>query len=135
MRYQTLALLASISLLALFACTPAASPSTTSIGEVAASSGRQTNASRFHEEEVDKGPMYEWAGVVAESEIEGWHLELQRGCDVWALMPISDEVEEKLEQTIGCQLIVRGTVFGGPTVFQRPSVRVRTAFTPEEPVL
>lgn len=113
------------------ACAPAATPERARApqqdGIYAAPAGQSG------EGEIE-GALYEWTGTVIASDNESPHLELDRGCDAWVLLPQSDETEQKLDGSIGVRLIVRGKVFPGPTIFIRPAIAVFSAFGVEEPV-
>ncbi|MBI4337871.1 MAG: hypothetical protein HY683_08615 [Chloroflexi bacterium] len=79
--------------------------------------------------------LYSWVGVVVVSELEGRHLELDRGCDAWVLMPESDEVTKKLETYVGKKLTVWGDVSTAPSIYMRQTISVKSAHGPDDPVI
>ncbi|GEM_PF-3107218 len=80
------------------------------------------------------GWNFQWTGVIGVEELEGRHLVVRRDCDVWVLIPQSNEVRLKLESLIGMNAVVWGRVNNGPTIFIRPSVLADMAFGPSDPM-
>ncbi len=80
------------------------------------------------------GKTYQWNGTVMVSTLEGRHLEIQRACDSWVLMPQSDEVARKLEDNVGSKVMIWGKVFAGASIYMRQAVAVDAAFGPKDPV-
>lgn len=79
--------------------------------------------------------LYSWVGVVEVNDLEGRHLELDRGCDTWVLLAESEEVARKLEAFKGKKIMVWGVVFTGPSIYMRPTISVRSAHGPDDPVI
>ncbi|MBI4338573.1 MAG: hypothetical protein HY680_01320 [Chloroflexi bacterium] len=79
--------------------------------------------------------LYSWVGVVVVSELEGRHLELDRGCDTWVLLPQSDDVAKKLEAYSGKKIVTWGVVSTEPSIYMRPTISVSSAHGPDEPVI
>ncbi len=79
--------------------------------------------------------MYSWVGVVTVSELEGRHLEMDRGCDSWVLKAASDEVARKLESFVGKKLTVWGNVSTQPSIYMRQTIAVQSAHGPDDPVV
>ncbi len=80
------------------------------------------------------GKTYQWNGTVVVSTLEGRHLEIQRGCDSWVLMPQSDEVAKKLEDNVGNKVMLWGKVYTGASIYMKQAVAVDAAFGPNDPV-
>ncbi|MFH1141375.1 MAG: hypothetical protein V1724_06910, partial [Chloroflexota bacterium] len=77
---------------------------------------------------------YSWVGVVEVSELEGRHLEMARGCDIWILLPESEDMARKLETFIGKKAIVWGMVSNDPNIYMRQIISVSSVHGPEDAV-
>ncbi|MBI4220170.1 MAG: hypothetical protein HY682_08525, partial [Chloroflexi bacterium] len=78
---------------------------------------------------------YQWSGVIFVADTEGRHFELKRGCDVWVLIPGSDDVAGHLESLIGKKVEVFGRVHTDPTIYMRPAISVGNVVGPDGPFL
>lgn len=78
--------------------------------------------------------QYQWVGTVVESNLEGRHLELDRECDSWVLLPQSREVSRTLEKNIGNKVVVWGAAYDGATIYMRQAISVHAAFGPNDPM-
>ncbi|MBI2853932.1 MAG: hypothetical protein HYX87_03310, partial [Chloroflexi bacterium] len=157
-----LLLLASVALLLLGACLPAATPSPSPSSELPPSSGNLP----ISEGGAQKGPVptdgraevgdgvtvspgqaggsagsysvvertYQWVGIIVVRLLEGRHLELKRDCDEWVLLPPSEDVSRRLEDNAGNQVVIWGQVFTGPTIYMRQAIAVQSAFGPGDPM-
>ncbi len=78
--------------------------------------------------------QYQWVGTVVVSDLEGRHLDLQRGCDSWVLIAQAPDLTKKLESNIGKKVIIWGTAFRGVSIYQRQAISVQAAFGPNDPM-
>ncbi|MBM3925588.1 MAG: hypothetical protein FJ320_06310 [SAR202 cluster bacterium] len=78
--------------------------------------------------------MYAWIGAVVVSDIEGRHLELDRGCDSWVLVAESDEVARRMEANVGQKVIIWGQVSRDPSIYMRQTIKVDSAHRPGDPI-
>jgi len=80
------------------------------------------------------GKTYQWNGTIVVSMLEGRHLEVQRACDSWVLLPQSDDVAKKLEDNVGSKVMIWGKVYTGASIYMRQAIAVDAAFGPKGPV-
>lgn len=81
----------------------------------------------------DPTKNYQWVGTVIVSDLEGKHIELDRGCDKWVLLAESPEVMKRLEENVGNKILVWGKVHQGPTIYQKNVLDAQAAFGPNDP--
>jgi hypothetical protein len=82
--------------------------------------------------DIDLDQVYELAGVIQWSDLEGGHFIINRGCDRWSLATDSDELYGKLKDLAGGKAIVWGTV-ADASVYGHRTVNVRSVFGPDDP--
>ncbi len=80
------------------------------------------------------GKTYQWNGAIVVSILEGRHLEVQRACDSWVLLPQSDDVAKKLEDNVGSKVMIWAKVRTGPSIYMRQIIAVDAVFGPKDPV-
>ncbi|MBM3949500.1 MAG: hypothetical protein FJ312_09775, partial [SAR202 cluster bacterium] len=77
--------------------------------------------------------QYSWVGVIVVSDLEGRHLELERGCDSWVLFPETDELAQKLEDSVGGKVSIWGVVSNEPSIYMRQAISVNAAYGDGDP--
>lgn len=77
--------------------------------------------------------QYSWVGVIVVSDLEGRHLELERGCDSWVLFPETDELAQKLEDSVGEKVSIWGVVSNEPSIYMRQAISVNAAYGDGDP--
>ena len=70
---------------------------------------------------------YTWTGTIVESDLEGPHLEIDRGCDTWVLQPANDEVAQKLRDNVGKKLEIWGEISYDPSIYMKQTIKVTAA--------
>jgi hypothetical protein len=78
--------------------------------------------------------MYAWIGAIVVSDVEGRHLEIDRGCDSWVLIAGSDEVARRLEANIDQKVIIWGQVSRDPSIYMRQAIKVSSVHLPGDPI-